>query len=388
VIRPWRLAIATLATLLPCVPAQAAFRCDSTTALTLVGLDTEAERALFALPQEEGSAGWLIDADFKARKARAWPEPVPTTRFAGSSGPGAVLAATRCGDQCVQVLRFRDGVWQPIGEPMLASDLTTLHLTWDREGAPWAVLHTASGEKAKRRVVATAYRLRGGDWQSEGAVEVRAIGTPGAVPAPPGEEGITSGDALFAAGGKPRQWLATLPAIPDAASGQIVWLGGEAALYAGPDGKLRRTADGGATWQELRWQPWSGGEGDLSWRPGRDYWIELPDGERAPPPAAIWTDRRVRDKEKLFLAGQTGAGWGTLLGTPQGTLTDGGQRLPYNHLFRFAGERWVHATGCVARQGGAALAIRRFAGGTLADPDLVEVEVEVEVEAEAASAAE
>lgn len=374
-IRQARRLVLTLAALAASSSAHGAFRCDSTTALTLVGLDTQAERALFALPQTVGEAGWLIEADFRAGAAGAWPEAHPAARFGGSIGPGAVLAATRCGDHCLQVVRFRDGAWQPLGEPLLASDATTLHLTWDREGAPWAVMHAVSGERAAAKVTASGYRLQGSDWDSRGATEVHAVGSPGAVPAPPGEEGVVSGDASFTAAGKPRRWLAGLPGIPDAASGQILWLGGNGALHVGSDGKLRRTADGGATWQELRWQPWSGGEGDLAWRAGRDYWIELPDGERAPPPAAIWTDRRVPDKAQLFLAGETRGGWGTLLGTPQGILTEGGGRLPYDHVFRFGGERWVLATGCVARQGGAALAIRRFAGGKLGDPDLVPIQL-------------
>lgn len=355
--------------------AQEPLHCDSSTSLTLVGLDTRAERALFALPQTAAAPGWLVEADFRAGTAQGFQEAPPLARFAGSSGPGAVLAATRCGDRCLQIVRFVAGAWQPLGEPLLASDASTLHLTWDRQGAPWAVMHKVSGEKPTVKVTATAYRLQGGDWKSMGALEVHAVGSPGALPAPPGEEGVLSGDGLFVATGKPRHWLPTLPAIADAANGQVLWLGGGSALHVGGDGKLRRTEDGGATWQALRWQPWSGGEGDLSWRAGRDYWIELPDGERAAPLAVIWTDRRVPDKSNLFLAGETSGGWGVLLGTPQGILTKEGQRLPYNHVFRFGGERWVLATGCVARQDGAALAIRRFAGGKLADPELVPIRV-------------
>ena len=108
----------------------------------------------------------------------------------------------------------------------------------------------------------------------------------------------------------------------------------------------------------MHWQPMSPGQGALAWRPGVDYWIELPDGERTAPLAAVWNDRRSAEAQ-LFFAVQDAAGgaWRVEVKTPQGILTKAGERLPYNHVFRFAGDRWAMVTGCVARQDGADLAI-------------------------------
>ncbi len=354
-------------------PAAAAFRCDSTTTLTPIAVDTTARRVLFGLPQQSGGASWLLEADLATPSVRAWREEGVPTRFSGSIGPGPLLAASRCGDSCLQVVRFRDGAWEPLGEPLLASQATTVYLTWDRAGAPWTVLHAFAGGTGAS---ATAYRLEGSDWVSKGGLTVHAVGSPGAAPAPTGEDGVTSGDGLFTAGGKPRYWLEGLPAMADSGRGELVWLGGASAMHLGVDGVLRTTGDAGASWQTLRWQPLTAGEGDLAWRPGRDYWIELPEGDRDPPLAAMWTDRRASEEPPLFLATQTTAGpWRTLLRTPQGILTREGDRLPYDQLFRFAGEHWVLATGCVSRQDGAALAMRRFSDGVLGPPEVVAVEL-------------
>jgi hypothetical protein len=357
-----------LAGLFAVTPASAAFRCDSATTLTLLGVDTQARRALFAL-SPAGGAAWLLEGDFAAGAARAWPAPDGPAPFGNSTGPGAVLAASRCGEKCLQVVRFDDGVWHRLGEPLLASESATVHLAWDRAGAPWVVLHALGGTG----INATAYRLEGGDWASKGAAAVRAVGTPGAAAAPAGEEGIASGDAVFAPAGKPRRFVQSLPKLAGADHGQLVWLGGKAALHLGLDGLLRTTADGGASWEPLHWQPLTPGEGALAWRPGKDYRIELPDGERASPAAAVWNDRRAPEKEQLFLATQEAGGWRTVLATPDGILTQGGERIPYSQVLRFPGEAWTLLTGCVSRQGGAALAIRRVAGGKLGAPELLPI---------------
>jgi hypothetical protein len=358
-------------------PLHAAFRCDSNTALTPIGVDTQAQHVLFALPPRSGAAGperWVLDVDLARGVARA---SLPVTGesgeapFAGSTGPGPVLAAVRCGAKCLQVVRFRDGAWHRLGEPLLASDASTVHLTWDRAGAAWAVLHAIDKSGG---VAATAYRLDGADWASKGAALVRAVGNPGAAPAPAGEQGITSGDVVFASAGKPRRFVSALPKLVGAASGQLVWLGGGSAVHLGSDGLLRTTADGGTSWQAVHWQPMTPGQGALAFRPGVDYWIELPDGERTAPLAAVWNDRRSAEGQLFFAVQDAAAGpWRVEVTTPQGILTKAGERLPYNHVFRFAGDRWALVTGCVARQDGADLAIRRVADGKLGPPELLRI---------------
>ena len=173
-------------------PAGAQPSCDSSTALTLLGLDTRAQRALFMLPASGGKP-WVLELDLQADAATAFPDPGAENRFGGSTGPGPVIAASRCGERCLQPVVFRGGRWERLGEPLLASSTMTFHATWDRAGVPWIVLHSfadGAGTAAK------AYRLEAGDWSSEGGLSIRGVGSPGAYPAPAGEAGIVSGDGL------------------------------------------------------------------------------------------------------------------------------------------------------------------------------------------------
>jgi hypothetical protein len=202
---------------------------------------------------------------------------------------------------------------------------------------------------------------------------VRAVGNPGAGPAPAGEQGVTSGDVVFSGVGKPRRLVQALPKLLGAETGQLVWLGGQAAVHLANDGLLRTTTDGGTSWQPVHWQPLTPGEGALAWRPGVDYWIELPDGERTAPLAAVWNDRRSENGQLFFAVQEAAGSWRLLLAAPQGILTKSGERLPYDHVVRFPGESWVLLTGCVARQDGADLAIRRIAGGKLGPPELLRI---------------
>jgi hypothetical protein len=356
----------------------AGLRCDSATALTLLGVDTRAQRALFAVPARGDASGWLIEADFDAGEATAWPESVSGGRFGGSTGPGPVLARTRCGESCLQVIAFRDGSWRPVGEPLLVPATASVHGAWDRSGAAWLVLLSlgsrSSPGQGEALVSATAYRLENGDWRSKGALAVHGIGSPAVYPAPPGEEGVVCGNGQFTPGGKPRRWLDGPPG--EAVPGELLWLGGRSAIHLGDDGVLRSTRDGGARWEPLRWQPFSAGEGDLAWRPGRDYRVELPDGERRPPLLAVWNDRRVASRPRLHFAQRLeDATWRALVvEVPQGVLTEGGERLPFNHILRF-GDRLALVTGCVSRAEGPALALRPLEGAKLLEPRLIPVRV-------------
>jgi hypothetical protein len=366
---------ALLATLTPIAvasptAAQTAPQCDSSTALTLVGVDTKARTALFSLAGTRGAPPWLVELDLVKVTATARPDTATGDRFGGSTGPGPVIAARRCGDRCLQPVAYRSGRWEALGEPLLTSPTMTFHATWDRSGSAWVVLHALAGESG---VAAKAYRLDRGDWRNEGGLSVRGVGSPGIYPAPASEAGIVTGDGRFAAGVPPQRWLEALPAVAGAQPGELVWLGGGEAAHLGADGALRWTTDAGRRWEELSWQPWSGGEGDLAWKRGRDWWIELPEGERGAPFAAVWNDQRLPTRAKLFLARREGGTWKPMLAAQHGMLTEDGERLPYSHLFRVAGERWVLMTGCVSRKEGAALALRVFADGTLQPPTVVKV---------------
>lgn len=364
---PPALVFALVAVIAPAVPGHGQPRCDSSTALTLVGVDSAAGHALFALPRG-GAEGWLIAADLTAGAAAAWPEPMAAKRRGSSSGPGAPLLTLTCGDRCLQPVTFRDGEWSALGEPVLAPAAATVHGTWDRAGNAWLVLHLG---RAEAGVQALGYRLDGKDWRQEGSLVVRGVGSPGAYPAPPGEPGVVSGDGHFVAGAKPRRWLAARPAE----GGDLLWLGGARAVQLGADGVLRWTTDGGTRWELLRWLPWASGEGDLAWRPGREHWIELPEGERRPPLLAVWNDQRVPTRARLVVAEESGPGsWRRLVELPQGLATSQGERLAFNHLLRFE-DRLVAISGCVARADGFALALRALKGATLADPQVIPVRV-------------
>ncbi len=128
--------------------------CDSTTALTVIGMDTEAGRVLIAVAAPGGGTGsWIVVLDSAGaagttgagtegaaggsvvREAHAWPEQ-PGGRVGGSVGPGPVLALQPCGANCLQPVRFDGGHWQPLGEPLNLPSASTAAATYDSSGAP------------------------------------------------------------------------------------------------------------------------------------------------------------------------------------------------------------------------------------------------------------
>jgi hypothetical protein len=341
--------------------------CDSGTSLTVLGTDTAARQVLLSFG--DGQTRWIADLRLAEGEARVYPDPAAAQRFGGSWGPGPVLAATRCGPRCVQVLRWRGG-WEPLGESMLASERHSFEGTWDASGTPWMVLQSLAGVPGTLAVM--AYRLEGGEWRSKGGLAVQGAGSPALVPAPDRSDAVVVGTGRFHAQSRPESWLQALPSAPEAALGQVVDLGGGAGAALLGQGSLFLTRDGGRTWRELRRQPWSPGEGDLAWRPGRHYWLELPEGSLAPPLGVVWIDNRVGHRRQLFLTELTASGdWQVRFQGPEGILTAGGERLPFNHIVRFTAGRWLLLSGCVSRPDGGALAFRELDEGGPGEPRVV-----------------
>jgi hypothetical protein len=353
-------------------PAATAFACAQDSTLTLFGLDTDAGTALFAAPPARpGEPAWWIE--LSAGGERAAYRPAGGHRpFAGSIGPGPVFALRRCGAGCLQPVRWQDGGWRPLGG-RLAGDGGTVHATYDRSGAPWVVLHRAAGDGA---VEARAFRLgAGGSWEDRGARRAVGAGTVAATPDPATPDGVLSGSARFTAGAPPATWVAGLPALPPERRGELlpggVAGGVPAAVYLDAGGRFYLSEDGGASWRRSEWTPWGESRARL-WQPGRDYGVDLPAGDRRPPLAVAWFDRRDPGAERLHLTTWSpGRGWVEVAALPPATTTLDGAVLTYDHLLRPALDAWLLLAGCVHTTAGSGLALRTAGPEGLGKPRFV-----------------
>src|SRR6185295_5233206 len=122
-------------------------------------VDTASGQTLLSLrsaKSADGKApGWVIELDATADRARAFPDP-STGRFGGSVGPGPVLAAQPCSGSCLQPVRWSDGAFRPLGEPLTAPAGATSAATYDESGAPWFVLLANLASDAPLRNVASS----------------------------------------------------------------------------------------------------------------------------------------------------------------------------------------------------------------------------------------
>jgi len=359
-------------------PAAPAFACDRDSTLTVFALDTASGTALLAAPPARpGEPPWWVE--LSAGGERATYHPAGGERpFAGSIGPGPVFAVRRCGEGCLQPVRREDGGWRPLGGP-IAGDGATVHATYDRSGAPWVVLHRAAGEGA---VEARAFRLAaGGSWQDRGARRAVGAGTVAAVPDPSSPEGVLSGSARFTAGGPPETWVAGLPALPPERRGELLPGGvaggvpaavaAVAAVYLDAGGRFYLSEDAGKSWRRSEWTPWGETRARL-WQPGRDYAVDLPAGDRRPPLAVAWFDRRDPEAARLHLtAWSPGAGWSATAALPPTITTLDGAVLAYDHLLRPAPGAWLLVTGCVHTTAGSGLALRTAGPEGLSKPRFV-----------------
>jgi hypothetical protein len=345
--------------------------CGPETVLSFVGVDTLADRALFRIPGEEpGPKFWWLEVGAGEGEVELHPDWSAARRFSGSTGPGPVLVLERCGPDCVQVLRWSEATWQPIGGPLRVAATETVHMSWDSAGAPWVVLHEGTGQPG--RVRATAFRGKttapdgdpgttGLTWEPRGALVVRSVGSPALLPDPGAADAVLSGTGRFRSGGEPEGWLVGLPSIPDDLRGQIVPLESEGAFYLSGDGVGYVSADGGRHWQVMTWTPWSADPGEAGPRErGVDYSLDRPVGQGEAALELVWFDDRVLGEEKVVLSEGGLTSWKVVATLPQDLDPGGGQR-PIEHILRL-GPSWLLIGGCASREEGAGLVVRSVEG--------------------------
>jgi hypothetical protein len=363
--------------------------CDSSTALTVIGMDTDAGSVLIAVAGAGGGAGsWIVALDSAGapvggpvpggaasagavREAHAYPEQ-PGGRFGGSVGPGPVLALQPCGANCLQPVRFDHGRWQPLGDPVNLPSASTVAATYDASGAPWLVAHTAANQEGQ--VQALAFRYEASSWKSRGGLAVTAIGQPQVVPAPQRHDGVVSGTGLFSASGPPSTWVQGLPGVTPARRGQLLAVTSTDAAYLSADGVAYLSADAGKTWRRSTWTPWGGGDTTGMWRQGTDYGIDLPFGDRRGALQLVWFDRRSAAAERVVLT-RLGAGgaWTELAAAPVDVTSRNGEHLPVTQVLVPRPDTWILLSGCAATATGSGLVFRTFEQGQLSEPRFVPI---------------
>jgi hypothetical protein len=351
--------------------------CDGSTALTLLGMDTASGRMLFSVPplpglSGQGGRGWLVELDAEGREARAWPDP-PKGLFGGSVGPGAVVAALPCGTSCLQPVRWSDGAWEPLGDPLTAPTASTVMPTYDNTGAPWFLLHGPGPQEGQVR--AWAFRLEGHEWKSRGALIVSAVGQPAALPAPQRKDGVLSGTGLFSSSGRPEIWVAGLPALSAERRGQLLALTGTSVAYVSGDGVVYLSDDKGKTWRRSTWTPW-GVQGTAGlWRQGHDFWVDLPFGDHRGALRLAWFDRRRPAEEKVLLTrlGQSGD-WIRIAEAPGQVRSKSGEQLPVTQVVVPRGDTWLLLSGCAATATeGSGLVLRSYDGTAISPARFVPI---------------
>jgi hypothetical protein len=364
-------AAAVLALSLGAFPAAAAPPvCDSSTDLTLIGMDTSSGRTLFSIAAaKDGQAGWIVELDGDGREARVWPDD-PKGRYGGSVGPGPVLAVVPCGPSCLQPLRWNEGTWEPVGESLSAPTASTVNPTYDQTGAPWFLLHGASAKTGQEQ--AWAFRFEGRQWIDRGSIQVAAVGQPSALPAPQRKDGVLTGTGLFSASGPPQTWVSGLPGVTAERRGQLIALTGTAVAYVSGDGVAYLSDNSGKTWRRSTWTPWGAKDAVGVWRQGKDYWVDFPFGDHRGSLRLVWFDHRVASEEKIVLTRLTPSGdWVRLTEIPGEVKTKSGEHLAITQILVPKGDNWILLTGCAATAEGSGLVLRVFDGKNVSDARFV-----------------
>lgn len=348
--------------------------CDSSSTLSLVGMDTASGVMLFSTTGPAGAtasaAAWLVEVDAAAREAHAWPGQA-AGRYGGSVGPGPVVAVEPCGPACVQPERWSDGAWQPLGEAVTVPAGATVAATYDETGVPWLIAHTAAGQPGHYQ--AWSFRHEGRDWKSHGGLTVTAVGQPQVLPAPQRLDGVVSGTGLFAASGEPATWVIGLPEMPESRRGQLLALAGSSVAYISADGVAYLSGDGGKTWRRSTWTPW-GGDTTGMWRQGSDYGIDLPLGDHRGALQLVWFDRRSPSTEEIVLTRLgTDGHWVELGQAPVDVTTRSGEHLPVTQVLVPRRDSWILLSGCALAAEGAGLVLRSFDQGHLSAPRFVPI---------------
>ncbi|HEX3129124.1 MAG TPA: hypothetical protein VH394_17455 [Thermoanaerobaculia bacterium] len=346
--------------------------CGSTNPLTLIGIDTTSGAMLFSAPAVGSGSPWLIELAADGSRARLLPD-TGKGRFGGSVGPGPVLAATPCGANCLQPVSWTGSAWQPLGEPLRVPTATTISSTYDRTGTAWFLVQFPAQQDGSVQV--EAFRLKGQDWESRGALAVRAMGQPAALPAPQRKDGVLVGTGLFSASGRPESWVTGVPSLPANRRGQLIALTGTSAAYLSADGVVYLSDDSGKRWRRSTWAPWGSPDGAVGiWRQGSDWWVDLPYGDHEGSLKLAWFDRRVPSEEKILLTRLTQSGQWVRLSEARSEISTRSEALPLSQILVPRGDTWLLLTGCVASRGTSSLVLRVFQGGRLSDAKLVKLE--------------
>jgi len=347
--------------------------CDSSTAVTLIGIDTTTGRMLFSVaPLGPKSRRWLVELTADGATARAFADPPPGL-FSGSVGPGPVIAAVPCGKSCLQPLRWQGDSWKPAGEPLTTPAVANLSTTYDASGAPWVLLQ---GPASQAGLLKTwAYTLVGREWKSRGAMEVTGVGQPSALPAPQRKDGVLSGTGLFSASGPPETWVAGVPDLTAERRGSVVALTAGANAYLAADGVVYLSDDAGKKWRRSTWTPWGSTEIVGSWRQGSDYWVDLPFGDHQGTLRLVWFDRRRPSEEHIVLTELTRTGWIRLADSLSDVRSKSGESLPVSQVLVPKGNAWILLSGCAATANGSGLVLRVYDGKEISPPRFVPLTV-------------